>query len=541
MRVVDVPAMQKIDGAISARLGDIVLMQRAGRAVASLVRRCYPSGRIVAFAGPGNNGGDAFAACAELASHYECTVYAAQQNGGSAGRRDALNRATAAGVRVLPLPENFAQAQQMLEPATLVLDGLLGIGARADTSLYAHVIRAMNERAVPILALDVPTGVDATTGAIAQPEAVKATATITLGLPKLGLFQATALGHVGALWFQDLGMLQEPEAKETLRAEAGSAHVAAGSRHDEAGSTHDSDAFEVLTSTEARLLLPERAADSDKRKSGAPLVFAGSDTYPGAAILCTRGAARAGAGYVTLVTSRGALSDARAHLLEQVAFGIDVNDHDAALALLHKMAARATAFAAGPGLSDDPQTGEILRAFLRETQLPLVLDAGALRHIRDHFEILRGKACVITPHAGEFAVLTGQPPPEGMDRIRAVRDFHARTGITILLKGSPTLIAGDGCIHLNATGTNALATAGTGDVLTGMIATFLSQGLAPTDAARLAAHAHGLAGHAASAQRLRGVVASDIAESLAAVWSELARAPKQQQCLIRLDGFQNGI
>jgi NAD(P)H-hydrate epimerase len=162
----------------------------------------------------------------------------------------------------------------------------------------------------------------------------------------------------------------------------------------------------------------------------------------------------------------------------------------------------------------DERTGEIVSLFLQANQLPIVIDASGLFHLSKRLELLRDKPGVVTPHTGEFARLSGRGTIAPGTRVERIREFVDRTGITTLLKGSDTLVYDGATVHINPTGTNALATAGTGDVLTGIIATLLSQGLSPVDAARAGAYWHGLAGLRVAQQRRIGVVAGDVLEAL---------------------------
>ncbi|MGB6646290.1 MAG: NAD(P)H-hydrate dehydratase, partial [Candidatus Cybelea sp.] len=222
-----------------------------------------------------------------------------------------------------------------------------------------------------------------------------------------------------------------------------------------------------------------------------------------------------GAGYVTVATPSAAARTLRAHLVEQVV--VELADDAAPEAIaqeLIEISKRNGAVAIGPGLGLDDRTGEIFARFLEANQLPTVIDASGLFHLSKRLELLRGKPCVVTPHAGEFARLSGRGTIAPGTRVERIREFVDRTGITTLLKGSDTLIYDGTVVHINPTGTDALATAGTGDVLTGIIATLLSQGLAPVDAARTGAFWHGLAGRRAAEKRRIGVIAGDVAQAL---------------------------
>lgn len=495
MRVVTVAQMRAADAAAVARIGDVALMHAAGAAIAEAIVALASdvnSGttlrRIVAFAGRGNNGGDAYAALAVLDPAIERIVYAEPTSRASDGRRDAEIRAAAAGVVTRPFPTSVDDATAALARSDVALDAMLGVGARAEpNAAYARVIDALATHAC-VVAIDVPTGVDATTGAVAT-HAVRAHVTIALGAAKLGLFLEPARAYVGKLSVGDLGIDRELDALDGMR-------------------------FAALDDAEFLALLPTRDDDADKRRSGAPLVIAGSRQFPGAAVLCARGAARAGAGYVTVATSDANTPTLRAHLVEEIVVGYDPGDIAGTIDALIDLTKRSNAVAIGPGLGLSERTGEIVRGFIARCERPFVADASALFHLAKHVDLLRGKACVLTPHAGEFARLSGDGTLEPGTRVARLRAFVARTGITTLLKGSATLVDDGTTVHVNSTGTKALATAGTGDVLSGIIATLLAQGLAPVDAARAGAYWHGLAGREAGRERRIGVVAGDVHECL---------------------------
>jgi NAD(P)H-hydrate epimerase len=203
-------------------------------------------------------------------------------------------------------------------------------------------------------------------------------------------------------------------------------------------------------------------------------------------------------------------------LVEQVVVELpDDSKPEAVAQELIEISKRSGAVAIGPGLGLDDRTGEFFARFLEANQLPIVIDASGLYHLSKRLDLLRGKPCVVTPHAGEFARLSGRGTVAAGTRVARIREFVDRTGVTTLLKGSDTLIYdGRGPVHVNPTGTNALATAGTGDVLTGVIATLMSQGLTPVDAARAGAYWHGLAGRRAAEKRRAGVIAGDVVDSL---------------------------
>lgn len=481
--------MRDADARAGKRLGETALMRNAGKGIAALIRRMVSSGRIVAFAGPGNNGGDAYAAFAELDDAYTCVILSAESPHPSAARADAAGRA--GNVKKGALPRTKDEARAALEGCALAVDALFGTGSRLPLPAeYAPAIAALDECNAPVLAIDIPSGIDADTGRVAG-TAVRATRTIALGALKPGLFLEPARDCTGELWFSPIGIERSDIAVDPPQ-------------------------YAVLGADEFLHLLPRRPANADKRSAGAPLIIAGSSQFPGAAVLCARGAARAGAGYVTVATSQAAAPALRAHLIEQVVVTTDdAAGAEAVARELLDISSHNSAVGIGPGLGLDDRTGEIVRRFARECTLPMVIDASALFHFAKHLDILKGKQCVMTPHAGEFARLSGKGTFREDDRVERVREFVERTGITTLLKGRTTIVDDGRTVHVNSTGTPALATAGTGDVLTGIIATLLSQGLAPVDAARAGAYWHGLAGQLCAQRRRVGVIAGDLPEALA--------------------------
>ena len=484
MRAPTAAEMRAIDAAAVARDGEVTLMRRAGEAIAALVPRYAQPGAVVGIAGAGNNGGDVFAALAALDESRPRIVYCDPTIEGSAARREARERARAGGVIFRPLIVDPV----VLRDAGVLLDGVLGANARLPLDpVSASLVVAMNDAGPPIVAIDVPTGLDPTTGAIDEP-CVHAAATIALGAPKLGCFLEPGRSVIGDLWCDDLGMSDVPASE-------GAAHV--------------------LTNAEFIGLLPHRDGESEKRRSGAPLILAGSAQFPGAAVLCARGAARAGAGYVTVATPASAAAALRSHLIEQVVVTFDDDDAGAAANEICDLLNHCGSIGIGPGLGLGEGVGTIVRTVIERTDLPIVADASALFHLAKHLNILRGKRVVLTPHAGEFARLSGQGTVEPPARLSRLRAFVAEHGVTTLLKGRSTLIADPANVHVNPTGTPALATAGTGDVLTGIIATLLAQGLPPIDAARVGAYWHGRAGSIAAVARPVGVIAGDVAEALA--------------------------
>jgi NAD(P)H-hydrate epimerase len=483
MRAVTAAQMRAIDAAAVARDGEVELMRRAGAAIARVVPRYRQDGPVIALAGNGNNGGDAFAALARLEGRR--IVYYDPGASWGAARMHAFQRARATGVELRRYPVTADD----LRDAGLLLDGLLGVNARLPLdAATSERVGAISDARVPVIALDIATGCDPTTGALGESH-VRAVATVALGRPKLGSMLDPGRAATGDLWCAPIGM------------------------HDGDARGIDLPAY-VLTADGFDALRPRRADESEKRSAGAPLVIAGSEQFPGAAILCALGAARAGAGYVTVAAPAAAAAALRAHLIEQVVVTYDEADPQGAIDAILDLGNHCNAIAVGPGLGLSDALGEIVRGVMAKTELPIVADASALYHLAKHLPDYTGKALILTPHAGEFARLSGKGTVEPGERLARLRAFVEEFGITTLLKGRTTLIADRASVHLNPTGTPALATAGTGDVLTGIIATLLAQGLSPLDAGRTGAFWHGLAGTCAAGVRPVGVIAGDVADAL---------------------------
>lgn len=490
MYVLTPEQMRAADAAAIARVGAFKLMENAGRAVAERLRGLAPRGaRLVAIAGPGNNGGDALCALAELAAEYDCTIAEDPAATGSEARIAARARAVGSGIPVVSLPKDERETRALLDNA-IGFDGMFGTGARLPLpDAYRFVARALDARERPVLAIDIPSGVDALTGAVDE-NAVRATLTVTLAAAKPGLLLEPAREYVGELICAPIGI-------------------------DEATLAAQPRIFAALDDAEFLRLLPRRAPNTDKRAAGAPLIIAGSAQFPGAAILCALAAARAGAGYVTVASPSSAAAALRAHLVEQVVVELsDEADPKAVAEELVDVSTHNGAVAIGPGLGLDERTAQIFTSFLEANRLPIIVDASGLFHLSKHLDLLHGKPCIVTPHAGEFARLSGLGTIAPGTRVERIREFVDRTGIPTLLKGSDTLIYDGATVHINTTGTSALATAGSGDVLTGIIATLMSQGLTPVDAACVGAYWHGLAGQAAARKRRVGVIAGDVIEAL---------------------------
>jgi NAD(P)H-hydrate epimerase len=416
------------------------LMERAGREVADEAMRRFPDARTIkAFCGTGANGGDGRIACDVLRSHGRTT--------------------------------EIAEHGTRIGDADIVLDALLGTGLKdAPRTDAAAVIEEMNRSGAPVLAVDIPSGVDASTGEVAGP-AVQATATVTFHGPKVGLLVAPGRFHAGEVVVADIGL--EP-AKTQHR----------------------------LVTPEILALVPRKRDEDNKYTAGSVLVVGGSPGLTGAACLAAEAALRADAGYVAVAAPRESLPVLEIRLLEAVKRPLeDVWD----------AAERASALALGPGLGREDGRKELVRRLLLETDLPVVVDADGL-HELEPFE--REAPTVLTPHEGELARLLGEEPEwVKAHRLEALGRAVERFGCVVLLKGADTLIGAPGeGVLVRSLNTPALATAGTGDVLTGIAAAFLAKGMEARLAAAAAATAQARAALLAPVQT--GLVASDVVAAL---------------------------
>ncbi len=473
-RVADVRTAEK---ALMARLPDGTLMQRAASALArrtALLLADRFGGvygrRVLLLVGAGNNGGDALYAGALLARR-GAAVHALLLDPRRA-HPGGLAALRAAGGRVVARPE----------AADVVLDGIVGIGGKGGLrDAAAEALKGVSGGAL-MVAVDVPSGVDADTGAVAG-EAVTADVTVTFGCLKPGLVVGPGARRAGLVDLVDIGLVPWLRAEPALRIP---------DREDVAG------------------WWPHPTPDSDKYTRGVVGVATGSATYTGAAVLSVAGACTGPAGLVRYAGGASAL--VRAHHPSVI-----VTDRVAD-------AGRVQAWVCGSGLGTDERAAAELRTVLAGS-VPVCLDADALTLLVDgsmaQWLKRREAPLVVTPHDREFARLAGGRP--GADRVESALHLAASMNATVLLKGDRTVVASpDGQAWVNPTGSPALATGGTGDVLAGLLGSLLAAGLPPMRAAAAAAYAHGLAGHEAA--RRGPVTASDVAVALRPVVASLTGA-----------------
>lgn len=505
-----VEAVRAAEAALMARLPAGALMARAAAGLAATCARLLrESGRpvygarVALLVGSGDNGGDALFAAASLArrgARVDALLLAPGRS-----HPDGLAALRAAGGRVRDAGEPDDAVRTLLRGADLVLDGIVGIGGTGALRAPAgELVAVARSGGAVMVAVDVPSGVDASTGRVAG-AAVEADVTVTFGTYKPGLLVDPGAALAGIVELVDIGLVDLPDEPDV----------------------------EVLSTGDVAELLPAPTRESDKYRRGVVGVVCGSTRYPGAAVLATGSALRSGAGAVRYAGPRGVADLVRSRWPEALVSEGSPAD-----------AGRVQAWVVGSGIDTGDEAEGRLRAALAQ-DLPTVLDADALTLLAGAGPgLLRGRRApvVITPHAGEAARLLGsERATVETARLDAARRLADDFGVTALLKGSTTVVAEPGCraMRVNPTGTPALATAGSGDVLAGLIGGLLATGLAAYDAAAAGAWLHGLAGRRAAAPRRRSgrrdrdsavagaehpVTAEDLVRALPGAWSAVAAA-----------------
>ena len=479
-----------------------LLMETAARAVADEAERMAEKGRIVVLCGPGNNGGDGLAAARMLhARGRDVLAVLLSSSLGFAGDAAVHYAACAAlSVPLLALHDGSFPAEALAAPA-LVIDALFGTGlTRAPEGVFAEAISWTHTCGAPVLAVDIPSGVAGATGAV-HGCAVRADVTVTFAAAKRGHFLYPGRRQTGALRVCDIGLPR---------------------------SWLDEVRCEILTEKDLRRFFPPREKDTHKGTYGHVALLVGSVGYSGAARLAALGAAavHSGAGLVSLGVPQSLLAAMQSVVLEVMTRGFpdDVQGRFSPDGLVDMAAflEGKSVVAIGSGWGADETRCRLVRSIFKATCIPIVVDADALNAVsmeKDMLRLLASRA-IMTPHPGEMARLLGCDIPDvTADPVSCARDFAAAHDVVVVLKGATTVIAApDGRSTLNTTGTPGMASGGSGDVLSGMIASFVAQRLSLYDAARCACFVHGAAGEAAAGTMGEmGMASGDIAQAVPGV------------------------
>jgi ADP-dependent NAD(P)H-hydrate dehydratase / NAD(P)H-hydrate epimerase len=519
MKIVTAEEMRKIDRECIHRGTPVsVLMENAGRAVAEETIKhlgTLENQHILCLIGAGNNGGDGLVAARvlrERGAHiavYICASRPDDDTNLALARESGVTCIDAAGDNSL---KNFIE---LVAGTTCVIDALLGTGrARPLEGIFRRVLeKVTNERKkrdFKIIAIDLPSGMDADTGAV-DPACLHADLTVTLAFPKLGLFNFPGAEMAGRLKIIDIGIPPALANRVTI---------------------------ELITADWARSILPVRSLDANKGTFGRVLVAGGSTYYIGAAYLACSGAMRVGAGLVTLATARSLQPILASKLTEATYLPLPESKPGIigaeAAEVIMQYGPRYDVLLFGCGLGQDPTTVEFVSSLIFEKELPLpVLDADALNilpQIPEWWQWLTDDA-ILTPHPGEMSRLCGLTIDEiQSDRLNIARRYAAEWHQTIVLKGAYTVVANtDGRCRVSPFANPGLASAGTGDVLAGCIAGMVAQGLSPFDAASLGVYLHGAAGEMVK-EKLgdTGMIASDLLPALPVTIKQLKNGLEQE-------------
>ena len=505
MKVVTGATMQEIDRRAIVEFGvpGLVLMENAGAGCVAAIMEmygCQNGKRAVVVAGKGNNGGDGFVIARllhEQGWHVATFVIARKEDIGGDARTN-LERLGDSAIAYCPEPGMFGHYVASLREGDVIVDALLGTGLKSDvTGVYAEAISLMNDAVRPVVAVDIPSGIDAATGKILG-RAVRADLTVTFGLAKCCHVLYPGTEFTGNLKVVDIGIPSEV--------------------------TDAAPGLDFLDAATVRPLLRRRERTSHKGSYGHCLIVAGSTGKTGAAAMAANSAVRSGAGLVTL-----AVPASLGHILEiktTEAMTLPLPDGglghlvDADQAFIDNALKGKSAVAVGPGLAPHPETAQLVRRLVSTITQPLVLDADGLNAVAEEPEVLlrkQSQTVVLTPHPGEMARLAGCSVTDvERDRIDSARVFAKRYGVHVVLKGARTIIAApDGRMAINGSGNPGMASGGMGDVLTGILTALLAQGYEPFTACRVGVFLHGYAADMVAAEMGEiGMAAVDVQERL---------------------------
>jgi NAD(P)H-hydrate epimerase len=520
MRILNAAQMREADRFTIEEIGipSLVLMENAGRQVVAAMEAAYEArlnGRVAVLCGRGNNGGDGFVVARTLMQRgIDASVFVigslSEIRGDAKTNLDILGRL---GVTVVEIGDEQSWELHFSEivQCTLIVDAIFGTGLKSALGgMMETIVADINASSIPIVSIDLPSGLSADTPHVIG-DCIDASMTVTLAAPKLPLVLPPGEEHAGDVVIADIGIPHE--VIEGIEGQ----HI------------------ELLTPEQLRDVVEPRAADSHKGDFGRVTIVAGSRGKTGAAHLAAMSALRSGAGLVTVATPASVLpivaSMAPEVMTEPLAESADGSV--AAKAIDRLLQLRHDVIACGPGIGRGPAVGEFVGALLDRATVPLVLDADAITVLADDPGRLVGREerdVIITPHPGEMARLIGASVEEVQaNRIDVAAEFATTHRVYVVLKGHRTIIAApDGHIFINPTGNAGMATGGTGDVLTGMIAAWLAQLLDAEAACRLAVFLHGAAGDLAEAEEGQvAMVATDVIAHLGDALNRLCNPEKE--------------
>jgi ADP-dependent NAD(P)H-hydrate dehydratase / NAD(P)H-hydrate epimerase len=519
MKVVTAEEMRAIDRKTIEKYGisSQVLMERAGLSVAIRIRELCEKRKVIVLSAGGNNGGDGIAAARNLFNwgwNVKVLLFHKEEH----LNVDCLVQYTIA--KKMGIPVEFRKSINRGDlHSALVVDAIFGTGINKPvTSPLSDIISFLNKTDTTVISVDIPSGVSAENGQI-RGEAVRATYTVTFGLPKVGHFIYPGAEYTGKLFVEDIGFPYDLLTSTQIRTE-------------------------MIERRDVSALIPQRPAHSSKRDYGHIFIVAGSRGKAGAAFMAAKACLRAGAGLVTIGVPDTLAGLFQARVTEEMVLplpdtGKGVLSKKSYQDIMRFLSEKANILAIGPGLTSAADIADLMKLLLTSVTVPMVLDADGITVLSGSRDILKKvKAPVIlTPHPGEMAqLLKGKQAVKKntaseieRNRIHISEAFAQDTGAYLVLKGAPTVIAEpEGRVFINATGNPGMAKAGSGDVLTGMIAALLGQGLNPLDASVFGVYLHGFAGDIAAAEKgLHSVIATDIIENIPAAFVSLKSSTKE--------------
>lgn len=475
------------------------LMENAGKGLAKVIQKHYPATKRVAiFCGKGNNGGDGLVAARYLSGKANVVVFLlCGKNEISGNARVNLDKFKGKLFEITE-EEEFKKTISGAAKADIIVDAILGTGLKSELSLpYRSIVEGINSLGKRVIAVDIPSGIDSDTGQI-MGAAVKAEMTITFGIPKVGLYLFPGCDYAGKIEVIDIGF---PEA--LISAEG----MKTG----------------IIEHADIAPLFPERPKDTHKGSFGHLLVVAGSRGKTGAAAMASNAALRSGAGLVTLAVPKNLQPIYEMKLTEVMTEPLSEAEKwsigESALEEVIKLSEDKSALAIGPGIVPTPSAIKVMAGLIEDIPQPLVIDAGGIDAIAENPDILKNAKGprVITPHPGEMGRLLGLSSREVQaDRVGMGRRFAEEYNVHVVLKGAHTVIAApEGRVFINTTGNPGMASAGTGDVLSGLIGGLLAQGFKPEQAAVASVYLHGLAGDMVRDEKGEyGIMATDLIEKI---------------------------
>lgn len=507
MKVARASEMKEIDTFTIEQMGipGIVLMENAAIQVIRQIEEDMSGAankNIVVFAGKGNNGGDALAVARHLHNlgSNVLVVLVGTEDPVKGDARINLDIIKRLGIKLV-VAEDMSFSEEIatsLYLADAIVDGLIGTGMKGRVSdLFAGMIHIINQVGRYVISIDIPSGIDGDTGEVFG-ACVEADKTVALGLPKLGLLVGEGAKYAGRIHVADIGIPQKSIEQKELD-------------------------INLITKEDINKFIPSRSPYAHKGNFGKVLMIAGSTGLTGAAALTSYAALRTGAGLVTLGVPASLNNIMECKLTEVMTLPLADNGNGCISAKcidhLDKILENYNVLAVGPGIGCNPDTIEVISWIVENSPIPVIIDADGINSLCRNIDVInRAKTPVIlTPHLGEMSRLTGLEVESIIkDKTRVLKDYSGQWACTVVLKDWRTLIGTrDGQIFINTTGNAGMATAGSGDVLTGMIASFTAQGLADVPAAIAGVYIHGLSGDISAVEKGQmGMIAGDILENI---------------------------